>query len=149
MATIASHNALVSIISASTQRFFHLKQPFRIYHGSTNSTRPTQFDEDKMIDTSELSNVLEVDTKRKTALVEPNVAMEALVQSTLTYGLLRQVVMEFAKITVGGGFSGTSGESSSFRHGFSSPPYLESKSFSAMARLLMLPRMKTPIYFTV
>jgi len=70
-----------------------------------------------MIDTSELSNVLEVDTKRKTALVEPNVSMDALVQSTLTYGLLPRVVMEFPKITVGGGFSGTSGESSSFRHG--------------------------------
>ena len=40
MATIASHDALVSIIAASAQRFFHLKQPFRIYHGSTNSTRP-------------------------------------------------------------------------------------------------------------
>ncbi|KAF7554932.1 hypothetical protein G7Z17_g2557 [Cylindrodendrum hubeiense] len=36
----------------------------------------------------------------------------------MAYGLVPPVVMEFPGITAGGGFSGTSGESSSFRHGF-------------------------------
>jgi FAD/FMN-containing dehydrogenase len=43
--------------------------------------------------------------------------MDALVEATIAYGLVPPVVMEFPGITVGGGFSGTSGESSSFRHG--------------------------------
>ena len=50
--------------------------------------------------------------------------MDALVAATLPHALLPLVVMEFPGITVGGGFSGTSGESSSFRHGpFDAPPF--------------------------
>ncbi|GME45923.1 FAD linked oxidase [Neofusicoccum parvum] len=36
----------------------------------------------------------------------------------MKYGLVPPVVMEFPGITVGGGYSGTSGESSSFKYGF-------------------------------
>ena len=50
--------------------------------------------------------------------MEPNVPMDRLVEATTPYGLVPPVVMKFPGITVGGGFSGTSGESSSFRHGF-------------------------------
>ncbi len=53
-----------------------------------------------------------------TALAEPNVPMDKLVEATLEHGLIPPVVMEFPGITVGGGYSGTSGESSSFKHGF-------------------------------
>jgi delta24-sterol reductase len=44
--------------------------------------------------------------------------MDALVRETMKAGLLPPVVMEFPGITVGGGFVGTAGESSSFKHGF-------------------------------
>jgi delta24-sterol reductase len=44
--------------------------------------------------------------------------MDQLVEATLKQGLLPKVVMEFPGITVGGGWNGTSGESSSFRHGY-------------------------------
>jgi len=40
------------------------------------------------------------------------------VEATLLHGLVPPVVMEFPGITVGGGFAGTAGESSSFRYGF-------------------------------
>lgn len=56
--------------------------------------------------------------KTQTVLVEPNVPMDHLVQATLAAGLVPLVVMEFPGVTAGEGFSGTSGESSSFRHGF-------------------------------
>lgn len=71
-----------------------------------------------MVDTSSLNHVLKIDKKTKTALVEPNVPMDALVKATLQHGLVPPVVMEFPGITVGGGFSGASGESSSFKYGF-------------------------------
>ena len=61
---------------------------------------------------------MHVDTAAQTALVEPNVPMDRLVEETLKYDLVPPVVMEFPGITVGGGYSGTSGESSSFKHGF-------------------------------
>jgi len=71
-----------------------------------------------MVDTSSLNHVLSVNQKTKTCLVEPNVPMDQLVDATMPYGLVPPVVMEFPGITVGGGFAGTAGESSGFRHGF-------------------------------
>lgn len=113
-----SHRHAVNIISAQVRGFFDCQLPFRIYHGSTNSTRPSKLQRDRVIDTSKLDHVLEIDIKKQVAWVEPNVSMDRLVQATILYGLVPPVVMEFPGITVGGGFAGTSGESSSFRHGF-------------------------------
>lgn len=113
-----SHEAIVNTIATSVRSFYDRRAPYRIYHGSTNSTRQSSRRPGEMVDTSKLTNVLQVDTHLKTALVEPNVPMDRLVQSTLAHGLVPPVVMEFPGITAGGGFAGTSGESSSFRHGF-------------------------------
>ncbi|KAK0100545.1 hypothetical protein ONS95_007005 [Cadophora gregata] len=110
------HRQAVDAISASVRDYHSRGEKFRIFHGSTNSTRPNL--KKNLVDTSKLSNVLHVDTERKTCLVEPNVPMDRLVEATLKYGLVPPVVMEFPGITVGGGYSGTSGESSSFKHGF-------------------------------
>jgi hypothetical protein len=71
-----------------------------------------------VVDISGLSNILEVNVAARTAVVEPNVPMDKLVQATLACGLVPPVVMEFPGITVGGGFAGSAGESSSFRFGY-------------------------------
>jgi len=113
-----THNDAVAKISAQVKRFHEQREPFRIYHGSTNSTRPSQRQRDQMIDISNLNHVLQVNSEGKYALVEPNVPMDALVEATLPHGLVPPVVMEYPGITAGGGFAGTAGESSSFRHGF-------------------------------
>ena len=112
-----SHKQAVDAISSSVRKFYDRKEPFRIYHGSTNSTRQSHHQRDKMVDTSAMSHVLKIDTERKTALVQPNVPMDSLVEATLRHGLIPPVVTEFPGITVGGGFAGTAGESSSFRCG--------------------------------
>ena len=112
------HNTLVKAIASQIRSFYDKKTAFRIYHGSTNSTRKSQFNRDALIDTSCLCKVLQIDVESKTALVEPNVPMDVLVEATMECGLIPPVVMEFPGITAGGGFSGTSAESSSFRHGF-------------------------------
>ena len=110
------HNETVREIADTVYQFYQRKEKFRIFHGSTNSTRnkPAK----NLVDTSSLRRVLSVNTEKKTCLVEPNVSMDRLVEATLKYGLVPPVVMEFPGITVGGGYSGTSGESSSFKHGF-------------------------------
>jgi delta24-sterol reductase len=116
--TMDIHDEAVASIGARIKKFYARKEAFRIYHGSTNSTRHSQYQREKMIDTSGLNRVLRVDTENQTAIVEPNVPMDALVEATLQHGLVPPVVMEFPGITVGGGFAGTAGESSSFRYGF-------------------------------
>lgn len=112
------HRAAVGKIAATVRGYFERQEPYRISHGSTNSTRPARRAGVRTVDISALSQVLSVDTATRTALVEPNVPMDRLVENTLAHGLIPPVVMEFPGITAGGGFAGTAGESSSFRHGF-------------------------------
>lgn len=113
-----THQSTIEKVRSRVQHFYNTKTPFRVYHGSTNSTRHADFDRDAVVDVSSLNHVLSIDYENKTALVEPNVPMDALVRETIKAGLLPPVVMEFPGITVGGGFVGTAGESSSFKHGF-------------------------------
>ena len=112
-----THTKAVSEIAGHVKHFYALQKPFRIYHGSTTSTRQSQLRRDEMIDTTLLNRVLYIDAEKQLAVVEPNVAMDQLVAVTTRHGLIPPVVMEFPGITVGGGFAGTAGESSSFKHG--------------------------------
>ncbi|KAL6854631.1 hypothetical protein J3F83DRAFT_718682 [Trichoderma novae-zelandiae] len=112
------HKQAVTKIAAAVRGYFERGEPYRIFHGSTNSTRPRPGPGHRAVDISALGNVLAVDRGARTALVEPNVPMDRLVEATLRHGLVPPVVMEFPGITAGGGFAGTAGESSSFRHGF-------------------------------
>ncbi|KAF2276818.1 24-dehydrocholesterol reductase-like protein precursor [Westerdykella ornata] len=111
-----AHRKLVSRVAATVKDYFTRKEPFRISHGSTNSTRPNV--KRRVVDISALKNVVQVDPTSKRAFVEPNVPMDHLVEATLAHGLVPPVVMEFPGITVGGGYAGTAGESSSFKYGF-------------------------------
>jgi delta24-sterol reductase len=99
------HTRLVAQVASKVKEYFTRKQPFRISHGSTNSTRPNL--KKRVVDISDLRDVVKVDTATKTALVEPNVPMDRLVEATMPYGLVPPVVMEFPGITVGGAVSNT------------------------------------------
>lgn len=112
------HTAKSQRIAAEVAKFYRSKTPFRIFHGSTNSTRILAFKENEMLDASDLDQVLTIDTERAVAIVEPNVPMDKLVDATLKYGLVPPVIPEFPGITVGGGIQGGAGESSSFKWGF-------------------------------
>lgn len=111
-----NHGEAVSQISAAVRTFHDRGQSFRIFHGSTNSTRPSHHE--PVVDISALCNVLKVDKTARTATVEPNVPMDKLVRATLAHGMIPPVVMEFPGITVGGGYAGSAGESSSFKYGY-------------------------------
>ncbi|CAH0058861.1 unnamed protein product [Clonostachys solani] len=113
-----NHSKHVHDIALDVRQFFAIGESYRVFHGSSNSTRPRHGAQQNVVDISMLRNVLQVDAENHVALIEPNVPMDRLVEATLVHGLVPPVVMEFPGITAGGGFSGTSGESSSFRHGF-------------------------------
>lgn len=46
------HEELVAAISVQVRQFYEEKTPFRIYHGSTNSTRQSKYRRDELIDTA-------------------------------------------------------------------------------------------------
>jgi delta24-sterol reductase len=113
-----THEERVRSIATQVQSFHSRHEKFRIYHGSTNSTRRGRWRRDQVVDTSHLTHVLQVDTARNIVVVEPNVPLDKLVEATLQHGLIPPVVPEFPGITVGGAVVGTAGESSSFKFGF-------------------------------
>jgi len=76
------------------------------------------FDPKTIVDTSRVSNIFSIDKENSCAIVEPNVAMDQLVEETLKSGLGPPVIPEFPGITIGGAFSGTAAESSSFKYGY-------------------------------
>lgn len=111
------HKQKVDKLSIDVKEFYKNKTPFRIFHGSTNSTKILKFKRDRMLDISNLNNVISIDEKNRIAIVEPNVPMDLLVKETLKHGLIPPVVPEFPGITVGGAIQGGAGESSSFKYG--------------------------------
>jgi delta24-sterol reductase len=75
------HKFTVAKLASEVARFSASKTPFRIYHGSTLSTRQSSRQRDRVIDVSSLSHVLQFNKAEKTVLVEPNVSMDQLVES--------------------------------------------------------------------
>lgn len=112
-----THDTDVQRIQADVMRLTEQGKKIKIFHGSTNSTRKQHFDAGTYVDTSSLNRVLEINTESRLAIVEPNVSMDALVEATLAYGFVPEVVPEFPGITVGGAIQGGAGESSSFKFG--------------------------------
>ena len=112
------HDNAVNKIAFQITRLHKQKKSFKIYHGTTNSTRKTVVTRDSLVDTSPLSRVLRVNQSAKTALVEPNVSFDRLIRAVLRYNILPPVVPEFPAITVGGAIAAMAGENSSFKYGF-------------------------------
>jgi delta24-sterol reductase len=98
-----THKTTVAALASQVKDFSVNKTPFRIYHGSTLSTRHSPRQRNQIVDVSSLNHVLKFNKLDRTVLVEPNVPMDQLVDATLAEGLLPKVVMELPNITVGGG----------------------------------------------
>jgi Delta24-sterol reductase len=115
--TFVQHASDVEHIRAQMRSFFARGQKVKIYHGTTNSTRAQTFRKDAFVDVSRLDRIIEMHADEQYVLVEPNVAMDKLVEAVLRHRLVPPVVPEFPGITVGGAVQGGAGESSSFKHG--------------------------------
>lgn len=72
------HEQIVATLAYSVGVYFKEKKTYRIFHGSSNSTRPRPTG--NAIDISVLDKVLHVDRDRRTVLLEPNVPMDRLVR---------------------------------------------------------------------
>ncbi|KAI7169327.1 hypothetical protein KC324_g11351, partial [Hortaea werneckii] len=60
------HQEAVSKISTAISGFYQRRVPFRLYHGSTNSTQARKVDPSRMVDTSLLNHVISVDRTKMT-----------------------------------------------------------------------------------
>jgi hypothetical protein len=114
--TTTQHDLAVQKLATEVSRFHAAQVPFRINHGSTNSTRARD-PKTPQLKIAHLNHVLNIDVEKETATVEPNVPLDSLVSKCLEKGFMPLVVMEFPGITVGGGFSGASGESTGWKEG--------------------------------
>ncbi|OAL57034.1 FAD-binding domain-containing protein [Pyrenochaeta sp. DS3sAY3a] len=114
--TFEDHTAAIRELAHEVLNFHTTDTPFRINHGSTNSTRCRE-SSTPQLNIAHLNHILDIDATTKIATVEPNVPLDLLVTETLKKNLMPLVVMEFPGITVGGGFSGASGESSGWKEG--------------------------------
>lgn len=114
---LEEHQAAVKRIQSQVEEFHREKKHFRVYHGSTSSTRPMQFTKDAIVDTSDMHRLFPVNKGKMTVQAEPNVPMDALAAHCIAAGYVPKIVMEFKGITCGGGFAGMSGESSMYRYG--------------------------------
>lgn len=114
---LEEHQAAVKRIQEQVKFFHDNKKHFRVYHGSTSSTRPLSFKRDSIVNTSDMDRLFPVNLETMTVQAEPKVPMDALAAHTLKHGVIPKIVMEFKGITVGGGYSGFSGESSMYRYG--------------------------------
>ncbi|MDB5182774.1 MAG: hypothetical protein JWO47_558 [Candidatus Saccharibacteria bacterium] len=113
----SKHAIVVKNLQNQVAKYYSQKTPFRVYHGSTNSTRVLTFKRSEMVDVSDLNNVISVDIEKQTVIVEPNVPMDKLVKATLKHGLVPPVVPEFPGITIGGAIQGAAAETSSHKYG--------------------------------
>lgn len=95
-----SHAAAIKSIAATVRAFASSGRRFRIYHGSSNTTRPAH--DEPVVDISSLNNILSIDASAAIAVLEPNVPMDRLVRATIPHGLIPPVVMEFPGITAVG-----------------------------------------------
>ncbi|KAH3950302.1 hypothetical protein HBH98_025820 [Parastagonospora nodorum] len=114
--TASNHELAVRKLAVEVAGFHAAHTPFRINHGSTNSTRRRD-PNTPQLHISHLNHILAIDTDSRIATVEPNVPLDLLVSESLQLGFMPLVVMEFPGITIGGGFSGASGESTGWKEG--------------------------------
>ena len=91
---LEEHSQAVARIQEQVRRFHTEKRHFRIYHGSTSSTRALNFQKDAIVDTSDMRRLFPVDTATQTVQVEPNVPMDDLAEHTLKQNLIPKCVME-------------------------------------------------------
>lgn len=120
------HSEKVALIQAQMRSFYEEQKlqknpsPISLQYQSneSNTTRSRSYKKGcRKLELGKLNEIIQIDTERKTALVEPRVTMEQLVKAALLYGLIPPVIPEFKGITVGGAIMGGAGESSSHKWG--------------------------------
>lgn len=116
------HQDKVEIISRSVRKafqssegnFFSLNKS-TIPHGVPQKNDPRK--KDKKFEIPGLTEIIEIDPKKKTCIAESGISFDKLLRETLKYGLVPKCVPELKGITIGGAVTGCSVESMSYKFG--------------------------------
>lgn len=126
MELLKEHRNDVSVIQEELRKWLKERSPSHTnggvtlgqQHHSSNTLRGNSYkNRGPRLAIHTLNRVLEIDTAARTALVEPRITMQQLVDAALPYGLVPAVLPEFKSITVGGAINGAGIESSSHEYG--------------------------------
>jgi len=147
MTNFEQHALDTKSLQSEVRNFYLQGKKFRIYHGTTNSTRFIKFKKGEYIDISKFNRVVSLNEKELYILVEPNVPMDKLIEETLRYGLVPPVVPEFPGITIGGAVQGGAEESSSFKYGMVHDCCLEYEIVLGSGEVVTASREKNPDLF--
>lgn len=104
-------------------------------------------DRGRVLDTSALAHVLEIDPERRRCLAEPGVRFRDLVRATLPLGLIPTVVPELECLTLGDAIADCTVASSSFRHGSFFDSVDELELITGTGELLTLTPASDPLTF--
>ena len=94
-----THRYAVRELAKEIKGSYEEKRPFRVYHGSTYSTR-AMHNPHAIVHTSDLNHILDINTTSKFVIAEPNVSMDHLLKETLKHKLMPPVVPAFPGTTV-------------------------------------------------
>ncbi|HMI09744.1 MAG TPA: FAD-binding protein [Candidatus Saccharimonadales bacterium] len=120
-----AHIAKAKHIQETVKKLAQSGKQAKMFHGSTNSTRPPIDPDLAIIDVSDLNEIIEINIEDGYVITEPNVPLDTLVKATGKFGFTLPMVAEFPGITAGGAAQGGSGESSSHKYGLFSDTCLE------------------------
>lgn len=84
---------------------------------SNRTLAPVYKQQCRAIDVSNLNRVIDIDTQRMLAHVEPGLAQDEMAKFCIAHGVIPQIVLEFPGITVGGALCGGGIESTSHQFG--------------------------------
>jgi FAD/FMN-containing dehydrogenase len=110
--------------------------PVRLAKRTTNLFRPRDAVTTPGLDVSGLGGVIAIDPVLQTADVQGMCTYEDLVDSTLPYGYIPQVVPQLRTITLGGAVTGLGIESTSFRNGLPHESVLEMDIFTGAGEVV-------------
>lgn len=118
MSSITQYNQKKKRLLRDLKLAIQQGQPIALKKKTSNLFRTRAQGKVARLDVSDMTGVIGVDAKHKTAEVEGMATYETILAETLKHGLMPAVVPQLKTITLGGAVTGIGIESSSFKYGF-------------------------------
>jgi FAD/FMN-containing dehydrogenase len=134
---VTEHNRGVERLLAS-YRAIPVDAPVRLAKHTSNLFRPRDQPIAPGLDVSGLDGVVDIDVTARRARVQGMCTYERLVDATLRFALMPQVVPQLRTITLGGAVAGLGIESTSFRSGLPHESVIEMDVLTGAGELLTL-----------
>lgn len=135
MITLAQHKHKIELL----QRIYTVRRhgEFGTDKKTTNLFRKRTKQHTVKLPLRDFNQVISIDSKTKTAVVEGMTTYETLVEETLKKGFMPAVVPQLKTITLGGAVTGIGIESSSFKYGFPHETVLEIEVFTGAGKIVI------------